>query len=60
MLSHAMKSPHVCKALPVEEKEIYKFPREYLGNVIFTIVGDKFRKWVEQKIEARNEKMMSD
>ena len=57
MLAHAMKTPHVAKALPIEEKEIFKLPREYIGNVLFTLVGDRFKKWVESKIEDRNQKM---
>ena len=50
MLYHARKSTTVCKCLPIEAREVEKLPRAYLANVIYTIVGEKFRKWVEQKI----------
>ena len=30
------------KALPLTEKETIKLPREYIGNVIYTIIGDPF------------------
>ncbi len=60
MLHHAKKSTTVCKCLPIESREVEKLPRAYLANVIYTIVGDKFRKWVEQKIQDRNDKLMED
>lgn len=48
------------RALPEEEKEIMKLPREYIGNVIFTIVGEKFQSWVMEKIEIRNAKLKEE
>jgi len=33
--------------IPNREKEICKFPKSYLINVIYTVVGDTFKKWVE-------------
>ena len=42
--------------LPVE-KEIEKLPREYVGDVIVSIVGDPFVKWKEERITARNKKI---
>ena len=43
MLLNAKNFPQVMKALPVEPREIKKLPRYYLGNVIFTLVGDPFK-----------------
>ena len=37
-------------ALPIEPKEIDKIPRQYIANVIYTIVGAPFNAWVEQQI----------
>ena len=42
ILTTAKLMPEVMRALPEQEKEIYKLPREYIGNVIFTIVGEDF------------------
>ena len=42
--------PEVMRALPVVMKEIRKLPRNYIANVIYTIVGDKFNEWVQQKV----------
>ena len=39
--------------LPIE-KEIEKLPREYVGDVIVSVVGEQFVKWKEARITARN------
>ena len=44
----------VMKALPDLERERLRLPREYIANVIYTLVGDKFKQWVTARIEARN------
>ena len=41
--------------LPIE-KEIKKLTRSYVFNVIYTVVGEPFEKWVEMKIDERNHK----
>ena len=52
--------PEVMKCLPLEEKEWDKLPRQYLANVIYTIVGRAFQIWVDKKIEQRNEKVVKE
>ena len=47
-------------ALPEPEKEILKLPRSYICNVLYTMIGDTFSKWVNTQVEARNEKIKSD
>ena len=39
------------------EKEIIKLPKQYLVNVIYTVVGEQFSNWVRSKIEERNAKV---
>ena len=34
------------RALPSIEIEILKLPKEYIGNIIYTIIGDPFYDWV--------------
>lgn len=46
------------RALPAREGEIKKLPRAYLANVMYTIIGEEFRHWVEKKVKDRNEKHM--
>ena len=50
MLHNAKKHQGFINYLPEEEREIEKLPRQYLANLIYTIVGDKFKKWVAAKI----------
>ena len=44
------------QALPAVPHEILKLPREYVGNVIRTIVGESFQDWVDEQIRVRNAK----
>ena len=43
--------------LPIE-KEIEKLPRDYIGDVIMSIVGDPFVQWKEERINARNQRVI--
>ena len=56
MLEWANAYPEVAKALPAVKRERDKLPRQYIANVIHTIVGEPFEAWVSQKVTARNEK----
>ena len=60
MLHNAKKHPGFLHYLPAEEKEIEKLPRAYLANLIYTIVGEKFKEWVKQKIQDRTDKRTAD
>ena len=56
MIKYAKDFPEVMKALPIE-REIEKLSRQYVANVIHTIIGVPFQKWVDEKVEKRNKKM---
>ena len=60
MMYHAKKNVHVMRALPSEPREIDKLPHLYISNVIYTIVGDKFKEWVEKVIAERTEKIVKE
>ncbi len=60
MLFHVKDVVQVMKAFPIEQREIDKMPRYYICNVIYTLVGDKFKKWVEKKIQERTDKIMEE
>ena len=47
MQEYARMIPKVMKCLPLEEKEWDKLPRQYLANVIYTVVGKPFQLWVD-------------
>ena len=44
---------------PEERKERLKLQRSYIGNCIYTIVGQPFKDWVQERIVKRNEKVTS-
>ena len=46
------------RAFPLREGKIKKLPRFYIANVMYTIIGETFREWVEKKVQERNEKHM--
>ena len=47
MLEYAESRQNVMDALPAVKREREKLPRQYLANVIYTIVGDPFKQWVQ-------------
>ena len=59
MLKFAFSYEEVFKRLPVE-KEILQLPRQYIANVIYTIVGKPFSNWVDLKIAERHQKVTSE
>ena len=38
-----------------DDQDIQRLPRQWIVNVIFTIVGDDFRRWVLEHIKHRND-----
>jgi hypothetical protein len=60
MLYHARNWPAVAQCLPMEPREVEKLPRAYLANVIYTVVGDLFKQWVDGEISKRNAKIVED
>ena len=48
------------RALPSIEIEILKLPKEYIGNIIYTIIGDPFYDWVAQRVHERNAKIKEE
>ena len=43
--------PEVLRALPTEQAEKEKLPRQYVINVIYTLVGEPFRNWVDKQVD---------
>ena len=38
-----------------DDRDIAKLPRQWIVNVIYSIVGDDFRRWVSDQIKDRND-----
>ena len=49
--------PFVMMHLPDRKKEVLKFPRQYLINLIHTKLGEKFRNWVDERVNARHNEL---
>ena len=57
MYDFANAEAGVMDAFPIIQRERDKLPRAYIGNVIHTLVGAKFEKWVNKKADERHEKV---
>jgi len=55
MLEYAALQPDVMQYLPAVAREREKLPRSYLGNLIYTVVGEPFRRWVEGRVDERHD-----
>lgn len=60
MLAFSKQYAEVPKYLPVEQREIKKLPRQYISTLLYSIIGTPFAKWVERRIEERNEKIADE
>ena len=54
ILAEGRKFPEVENYLP-DEKDLHRLPRQWLANVIYTIVGEEFQNWVTECIRNRND-----
>jgi len=53
----AKQFPEVVSKIPDKDDEIKKFPKSYLCDLIYTVVGSPFKDWVKEQITDRNEKV---
>ena len=56
ILQYAFGFDQITHYFPVI-REIRKFPRQYVCNVVHTVIGEPFAKWVANRITARNTKL---
>ena len=52
-----MEHQHIAQWLP-DLQEIPRLPKEFLGNMAFTVLGTVFGDWVKAQILARNTKVL--
>ena len=55
MLDYSAGKPEVMACLPSVKREREALPRQYLANVIYTIVKEPFRTWVNNLVNQRHE-----
>ena len=53
MLSFAegYKKGEAMRALPEDKREILKLPRQYISDVLYTMIGEDFQKWSNEIID---------
>ena len=56
LLEFARPYDQVIAALPLVKTEIDKLPRQYIANIISTLVGKPFDEWIDKRVNARHEK----
>jgi hypothetical protein len=56
ILEKVMTIPEAVIHLP-DAKEICKCPKQWLVNIIYSVVGEDFADWVKQRIKERNDKV---
>ena len=55
MLAEARQDPELMSYLP-DEKELHLLPRQWLANVIYTKLGERFKAWVDHHVSERHQK----
>jgi hypothetical protein len=55
-MEEASKVPEAMAHLPIL-KELEKCPKQWLVNVIYSVLGNPFAQWVAEKVRERNEKV---
>ena len=60
MLEWAKRHPQVFTALPKETTEIDNLHRTYIANVIYTIVGEDFKDWVDNVMKERTKRIAEE
>ena len=46
--------------LPDKDDETFKFPKAYVCNICYTVIGDDFKSWIKDQINQRNAKVAKD
>ena len=59
ILKQSAHYPVVKEYLP-DEKDIPRLPRQWLINMLFTVVGEDFETWVNSRVSQRNRMRASD
>ena len=57
MLVLLQQHRQVLQYLPIA-KELLKLPKQFLVNVMYSVIGDAFADWVKQRVVARNTKIV--
>ena len=59
ILNQAKQYPITFEYLP-EEAELKRLPRQWVINLVYTLVEDLFAAWVNERVEQRNRKLAEE
>jgi hypothetical protein len=54
ILKWSLKYPEVDKYWPIK-RELLRYPRWYIANMVYSIVGQAFKNWVSEKTSERDD-----
>ena len=46
--------------LPDKDDETFKFPKAYVCNICYTVLGEEIKIWIKEQIEFRNQKVATE
>ena len=56
ILEAGIQYPMVKRYLP-DDRDVGRLPRQWIVNLIYTLVGEDFKRWIGEKIRNRNDKL---
>jgi hypothetical protein len=56
IMEEASRVSEVMAHLPIL-KELEKVPKQWLCNVIYSVMGSNFAQWVQERVRERNERV---
>lgn len=59
-IDYAKRYPQVMRCFPSVVKEVEKLPRQYIINVMYTILGRQFGDWVDERVNERHDGIIED
>ena len=59
MYNYISAFPDVFKFFP-DNREMAKLPKEWIGNVAYSVMGSQFSDWVQDQMEVRNLRLATD
>ena len=55
-IKFAKDHPEALKYLP-DERDLLNLQRQYIIDIIYTVIGQPFKEWVDERILIRNNKL---
>ena len=60
ILAEAKNVPDIMEKMPDNDTETFKFPKSYVCNICYTVLGENFKECIKEQINIRNEKVANE